>query len=67
MNFCWHIDGTTCPVCRDNQIRVWDRPKTQPFDFNPITDYATAKELRELRQEIYELREMVKKLLNKLK
>lgn len=67
MKFCWHIDGTTCPACRDNQITAWGKPKTQPFDFSPVTDYATNKDLEDLRREVYELRKIVKELLNKLK
>lgn len=68
MRFCWHIDGTTCPACRENQVsRTWGKPKTQPFDFSPVTDYATNKDLEDLRREVYELRKIVKELLNKLK
>lgn len=70
MRFCWHIDGTTCPACRDKQIRVWDKPRDSrptPNPWEPATDYATTTQLKELRREVEEMKKLLQEVLNKLK
>lgn len=70
MKFCWHIDGTTCPACRDSQIRVWDKPRDEKStipSWEPVTDYSTTIQLKELRREVEEMKKLLQEVLNKLK